>query len=55
MDEAESKEDQQKKKRRFSQERYDMLLRCSGKKDITERNQWRRENPEKLALFYKSK
>ncbi len=31
--------------RKFSQQQYDMLKRCSDKKDITEWNDWRKENP----------
>jgi len=31
---------------RFSQEQYDMLKRCSDKKDMTEWNQWRKGNPD---------
>jgi hypothetical protein len=37
--------------RRFSQEQYDMLLRCSGKKDLTEWNEWREKNPEIKILL----
>jgi hypothetical protein len=33
--------------RRFNQEQYDILKRCSDKKDMTEWNQWRKNNPEK--------
>jgi uncharacterized protein YjbI with pentapeptide repeats len=32
--------------RRFSQEQYDMLKRCSDKKNMTEWNQWREEHME---------
>jgi hypothetical protein len=32
--------------RRFSEEQYQMLLRCSEKKDMTEWNHWRKENPD---------
>jgi len=35
-----SKEDQPK----FNQEQYDMLMRCSKKKDMTEWNEWRKKN-----------
>ena len=34
------------RERRFSQEQYDMLKRCSDKKDMTEWNQWRKQHPE---------
>jgi len=36
---------------RFSQEQYDMLKRCSDKKDMTEWNEWRHENPEIKILL----
>ena len=39
MGEADKKEN--KEERRFSQEQYDMLKRCSDKKDMTEWNEWR--------------
>ena len=32
-------------KLKFSQEQYDLLKRCSKKKDITEWNEWRKEHP----------
>jgi len=34
----------QEEERRFSQEQYDMLLRCSEKKDMTEWNEWRKKH-----------
>ncbi|HIJ70118.1 MAG TPA: hypothetical protein HPP87_01995 [Planctomycetes bacterium] len=37
--------------RRFSQSQYDMLLGCSGKKDITEWNRWRKDNPDEEVLL----
>jgi hypothetical protein len=37
----------QKAERRFSQEQYEMLLRCSEKKDMTEWNEWRKKNRDK--------
>lgn len=37
--------------RRFSQEQYEMLLRCSGKKDMIEWNEWREENEDKEILL----
>jgi len=42
-----SKDNQQKtnQERRFSQEQYDMLKRCSEKKDMTEWNEYRKNNP----------
>lgn len=33
------------KKPRFNQDQYDMLIRCSDKKDITEWNEWRNAHP----------
>ncbi|MDP2984921.1 MAG: ion channel [Candidatus Latescibacter sp.] len=36
--------DSPKKEPRFSQEQYDMLIRCSKKKDMTEWNEWREAN-----------
>jgi len=46
MDESESKNEKPKEGRRFSQEQYDMLKRCSDKKDMTEWNEWRKKNPD---------
>jgi hypothetical protein len=31
--------------RKFSQEQYDLLKRCSAKKDITEWNKWHHKHP----------
>ena len=39
------------KKRKFSQDQYDMLKRCSDKKDMTEWNQWRYDNPDEDILL----
>jgi len=44
-------EKKESKERRFSQEQYDMLKRCSDKKDMTEWNQWQVNNPEKDILL----
>jgi len=44
------KEDK-KGERRFSQEQYEMLLRCSEKKDMTEWNKWREEQPDEEILL----
>ncbi len=41
-------------KRKFSQSQYDMLKRCSDKKDMTEWNQWRKENPDDDVLLEKA-
>ncbi|MHC4642679.1 MAG: hypothetical protein ACYS32_13620 [Planctomycetota bacterium] len=37
--------------RKFNQQQYDMLKRCSDKKDMTEWNQYRYEKPEKKVLL----
>jgi len=50
MNESESKNEKPKEGRRFSQEQYDMLKRCSDKKDMTEWNEWRKNNP-KIEIF----
>jgi uncharacterized protein YjbI with pentapeptide repeats len=47
----EGKKEENKQERRFSQEQYDMLNRCSEKKDMTEWNEWRKENPEEDVLL----
>jgi len=39
-----SDREENKPKRRFSEEQYQMLLRCSEKKDMTEWNEWRKKN-----------
>ena len=39
-----------KAERRFSQEQYEMLKRCSEKKDITEWNEWRDKNRDESTL-----
>ncbi|MCK4815449.1 pentapeptide repeat-containing protein, partial [bacterium] len=39
-----TKREEPKKGRRFSQEQYDMLKRCSDKKDMTEWNKWREQH-----------
>lgn len=44
MGEVDKKQD--RKERRFSQEQYDMLLRCSEKKDTMEWSEWRKKNPD---------
>lgn len=51
MAESKSKDQQAKKGPRFSQEQYDMLIRCSEKKDMTEWNQWRKENSNENILL----
>ena len=58
MDESESKKENHQKERRFDPEllkkglrcdldQYEMLKRCSDKKDVTEWNDWRIQNPTK--------
>lgn len=37
--------------RKFSQEQYEMLWRCSDKEDMTEWNNWRQENPEEEVFL----
>jgi len=44
MNESEPKNEKPNEGRRFSREQYDMLKRCSDKKDVTEWNEWRDEN-----------
>jgi len=46
MNEANSQPERPKAAPQFSQEQYDMLKRCSDKKDITEWNEWRKEHPD---------
>lgn len=41
----------QNPERKFSQEQYDMLKRCSDAKDMTEWNNWREANPEEDVLL----
>jgi len=43
-DKSSSKQKKPKEERRFSQEQYDMLKRCSDNKDMTEWNEWRKEH-----------
>jgi len=48
MDESESKNEKPKEERKFSQEQYDMLKRCSDKKDMSEWNEWRGDDQDVL-------
>jgi uncharacterized protein YjbI with pentapeptide repeats len=48
--ESNSLKEQPKNERKFSQEQYDMLKRCSEKKDLTEWNEWRIKHPDKDVL-----
>lgn len=45
MDESEDKKDQTKKEPRCDPEQLALLKKCSQNRDITEWNNWRRENP----------
>jgi uncharacterized protein YjbI with pentapeptide repeats len=51
MNESETKNEKPEEERRFSQEQYDMLKRCSDKKDITEWNEWRKKHPDEDILL----
>jgi len=51
MDESKSQQQGLKRERRFSQEQYEMLKRCSEKKDITEWNKWREEHKGESVLL----
>ena len=44
-------ETEENRERKFSQEQYDMLKRCSDKKDMTEWNEWRKQNPNEDILL----
>ncbi len=37
--------------RRFSQEQYEMIKRCSDKKDMTEWNEWRKQRPDETIFL----
>lgn len=47
MSEQNSNRQVQGSDRRFNQEQYDMLKRCSEKRDMKEWNKWREEHPDK--------
>lgn len=49
-DTSKESESEENSERHFSQGQYDMLKRCSDKKDLTEWNEWRRRNP-KIEIF----
>ncbi len=51
MNESESKNEKPKEERRFSQEQYERLKRCSENKDMTEWNEWRRAHPDDDILL----
>jgi len=44
MSEENKKSQNENQPRRFNQAQYDLLKKCSDKKDITEWNEWRKEN-----------
>jgi hypothetical protein len=48
---SESKQEQPKPERKYSQEQYEILSRSRAKKDMSEWNQWRKENPQKAVLL----
>jgi uncharacterized protein YjbI with pentapeptide repeats len=51
MDESKSKNEKPKEVRRFSQDQYKMLKRCSDKKDMKEWNDWRKEHRKEDVLL----
>jgi hypothetical protein len=51
MSEENNKSQNEKQSRRFDQQQYEMLLRCSEKKDMTEWNKWREEHPDEDVLL----
>ena len=51
MNESNLGTDKLKDQRRFSRQQYDMLKRCSEKKDMTEWNEWRNLNPAQDVLL----
>ncbi|MHC4460300.1 MAG: pentapeptide repeat-containing protein [Planctomycetota bacterium] len=51
MDESKSQQQELKRTNKFSQEQYDMLIRCSEKKDIAEWNKWRDEHKGERVLL----
>ncbi len=44
-------EREEKRERKFSQEQYEMLLRCQDKEDMKEWNKWRLKNPKQDVLL----
>jgi len=51
MDESGSKDNREKQGRRFSQEQYEILLRCSQNHDVTEWNEWRKQSGRRDILL----
>jgi len=53
-DEQKPGQKQPESKRKFNQQQYDLLKRCSDKKDMTEWNQWRQEHPDEEICLQKA-
>lgn len=51
MSESNGPDERAEKTRRFSQEQYDLLMRCSERKDMTEWDEWRVANPEEVIYL----
>jgi hypothetical protein len=49
MSEENNKSQNQEQPRRFNQQQYDLLKKCSDKKDMTEWNEWRKKNPNEVV------
>jgi len=50
-DQPKSKQEQPKPESKLDAEQYEILLRCSEKKDTTEWNEWRKQNHRKDILL----
>jgi uncharacterized protein YjbI with pentapeptide repeats len=50
MNEENNKSQNENKPRRFNQQQYDLLKKCSDKKDMTEWNKWREEDGQDVFL-----
>ena len=51
MSEENNKKRHENQPRKFDQQQYDMLKRCSDAKDMTEWNEWRKANPREDVLL----
>jgi len=51
MNQERTNEGKPQEERKFSQEQYEMLKRCSDKKDMTEWNEWRKESESEEILL----
>ncbi len=51
MNEPNSQTEKPEENRRYSKEQYDILKRCSEKKDMTEWNEWRKKHPTEDILL----